>query len=58
MIEGKIADEDFNGDPEFNRLGQRGIRRYARGKKAAEPEPETEAEAEDDNGDKVLLSSL
>ncbi|KAI3397803.1 hypothetical protein diail_10336 [Diaporthe ilicicola] len=26
MIEGKIADEDFNGDPEYNVLGQSGIR--------------------------------
>ncbi|KAL1872383.1 serine/threonine-protein kinase M1 [Diaporthe australafricana] len=26
MIEGKIADEDFNGDPEYNMLGQAGIR--------------------------------
>lgn len=26
MIEGKIADEDFNGNPEYNVLGQSGIR--------------------------------
>lgn len=34
MIEGKIADEDFNGDPEFNVLGQTGIRKTVRKSKA------------------------
>lgn len=34
MIEGKIADEDFNGDPEYNVLGQSGIRGRATKKKA------------------------
>lgn len=38
MIEGKIADEDFNGDPEFNMLGQRGIRRAVRKSKAKDGE--------------------
>lgn len=32
MIEGKIADEDFNGDPAWNVLGKKGIR--GRAKKA------------------------
>lgn len=32
MIEGKIADEDFNGDPEYNMLGQAGIRGRSSGK--------------------------
>lgn len=34
MIEGKIADEDFNGDPEYNVLGQTGIRARVTKKKA------------------------
>lgn len=41
MIEGKIADEDFNGDPEYNVLGQSGIRKTIRtpkAKKGAEEE--------------------
>ncbi|POS80812.1 protein kinase rad3 [Diaporthe helianthi] len=42
MIEGKIADEDFNGDPEYNVLGQMGIRPRATKKKA---------EAEDEDGE-------
>ncbi|KAH8754115.1 hypothetical protein F5883DRAFT_187045 [Diaporthe sp. PMI_573] len=42
MIEGKIADEDFNGDPEYNVLGQTGIRGRVSKKKA---------EDEDDNGE-------
>lgn len=52
MIEGKIADEDFNGDPEYNVLGQSGIRGRATKKKA---------EDEDENGEKavsVLLPTL
>lgn len=40
MIEGKIADEDFNGDPEWNVLGKRGIR--GRAKKAAKEDEEDE----------------
>lgn len=39
MIEGKIADEDFNGDPEYNVLGKLGIRGRAT-KKKADPEDE------------------
>ncbi|KKY37634.1 putative protein kinase rad3 [Diaporthe ampelina] len=46
MIEGKIADEDFNGDPEYNVLGQSGIRGRAT-KKKADPEDEN---AEEQNG--------
>lgn len=45
MIEGKIADEDFNGDPEYNVLGQTGIRGRATKKKA---------EAEDENGEEQV----
>lgn len=36
MIEGKIADEDFNGDPAYNVLGQRGIRGRATKTKAGD----------------------
>lgn len=32
MIEGKIADEDFNGDPGWNVLGRKGIRGRAKAK--------------------------
>lgn len=42
MIEGKIADEDFNGDPEFNTLGQRGIRKYERQSKKKGDEAEND----------------
>lgn len=45
MIEGKIADEDFNGDPEYNVLGQSGIRGRATKKKA---------EAEDENDEEKV----
>lgn len=45
MIEGKIADEDFNGDPEYNVLGQSGIRGRATKKKA---------DAEDENGEEKV----
>lgn len=34
MIEGKIADEDFKGDPAYNVLGQKGIRGRAKKVKA------------------------
>jgi hypothetical protein len=36
MIEGKIADEDFNGDPECNALGKVGIRGRVTKKAGAE----------------------
>lgn len=48
MIEGKIADEDFNGDPEYNVLGQTGIRGRVSKKKA---------EDEDDNGEEPVRVS-
>lgn len=48
MIEGKIADEDFNGDPEYNVLGQTGIRGRATKKKA---------EADDENGEEQVCGS-
>lgn len=49
MIEGKIADEDFNGDPKYNVLGKPGIRGRVTKKKA---------EDEDDNGeDPVRVTS-
>ncbi|KUI73385.1 hypothetical protein VM1G_08936 [Cytospora mali] len=44
MVEGKIADEDFNGDPGYNVLGQKGIRGRA---KKTKPEDE---EGEEQNG--------
>lgn len=50
MIEGKIADEDFNGDPEYNVLGQRGIRGYARATKSRKTE-----ENDEENDDKVFF---
>ena len=50
MIEGKIADEDFNGDPEYNVLGQTGIRGRET-KKKAEPEDE-------DGEEQVRVSSF
>lgn len=42
MIEGKIADEDFNGDPAYNVLGQKGIRGRASAKKAKDDDEEGE----------------
>lgn len=42
MIEGKIADEDFNGDPEYNVLGQSGIRPRAPRAPKAKPGEEGE----------------
>lgn len=47
MIEGKIADEDFNGDPEYNVLGKRGIRK-------AERESKSKTEKADEDDDKVF----
>lgn len=47
MIEGKIADEDFNGDPEYNVLGKAGIRGRATKKKA---------EAEDENDEEQVCA--
>lgn len=44
MIEGKIADEDFKGDPEFNVLGQSGIR--ARPPKTPKVKPGEEEQQE------------
>lgn len=46
MIEGKIADEDFNGDPGFNALGKRGIRAMVRKSKKAKDEDDEEGEDE------------
>lgn len=51
MIEGKIADEDFNGDPEYNVLGKVGIRGRATKKK-------TEAEDENDEEQVCALPSI
>ncbi|KUI57649.1 hypothetical protein VP1G_04967 [Cytospora mali] len=40
MTEGKIADEDFNGDPGYNVLGQKGIRGRAKKTKPDDDEGE------------------
>lgn len=48
MIEGKIADEDFNGDPEYNVLGQAGIRARVTKKKA---------QADDEDGEQAVSGS-
>jgi hypothetical protein len=38
IIEGKIADEDFKGDPEMNHLGARGTQKTVKKGKKAESE--------------------
>lgn len=51
MIEGKIADEDFNGDPAYNVLGQQGIRKVVRASKKSKTE-------ETDGDDEVCWLSI
>lgn len=48
MNEGKIADEDFNGDPEFNVLGKTGIRKAIR---KAKPSDDDEEEGQQEGGE-------
>ncbi|KAI9743791.1 MAG: serine/threonine-protein kinase M1 [Claussenomyces sp. TS43310] len=46
VINGKVADEDFNGDPEFNVLGQKGIRSRTSLKAATEAKENGEEDGE------------
>lgn len=54
MIEGKIADEDFKGDPAWNVPGQKGIRGRA---KKADGEDEEDEEEVCSSARFVLLSN-
>lgn len=55
MIEGKIADEDFNGDPEYNVLGKAGIR--GRAPKTPKVKPGEEDEHQE-QGEVSLIYNL
>lgn len=53
IIDGKIADEDFRGDPEWNVLGQKGLRPIVRKKKEVPGTADEEVSISQNHNDNV-----